>query len=514
MNSLFIVLTTALFVFIVWSPSLRSPRQRLLWLLLLIGVHLLWWQPRWLPTNNSAHTLTTIDPLLRQETMLHATTVISDDVTLNDNDWQALPARVVEWQPQSITPFDLHFAATTTVARLWQLHVTFAHTTPWQAQLLDESGSLLHSADSDAQGLAILQWIPAVAENVVFTLRLVNQQQQVLQEGPIAISVLPAMPFTVDMLIASPGFDAQFLRRGFEQSRLRWQITTQLGQGTQWQQRSDADALVADLLIVDARRFEAATHIERDAWTQHGKNEKTVLLVDFGGPKETAFWQKRWHLEFHQNTSTALAHWPLRLAEQLPVLNRFWQPVFYDSSRSAGLYQFEDKALYWLAVQGWHQAQISQPQAVYDFWQRIFDQIAVNQSVNSQWQTIDDLAFVHERQDRCIDSTVPPAITLNNTRPLPAVASTTTPHRYCTSFWPKQVGWHTLESYGTAWNFYVYDDNDWSLLKQNRNQKAATQFQKRPVVESANAAKSPLPDVVIVAVLLLVLLWTWKRELS
>ena len=151
----------------------------------------------------------------------------------------------------------------------------------------------------------------------------------------------------------------------------------------------------------------------------------------------------------------------------------------------------------------WQRA--NEPEAFAGYWSFLFEQTARRQETSGRWTLAggdNGPVFVDRplelvwmgappREIRVIDESDAPPVAL-----APA-SDPNEPSRWRVTFWPRQAGWHRVESASVRLDFYVHPAGSWTTLAAERKREATERFAVQstvgPVAPTSPRQSEPTP---------------------
>jgi hypothetical protein len=423
--------------------------------------------------------------------------------------WQDQPARKLDWQAPADDVLRLDFPSVATSGRMFKLTASMPKAAQRRLQLLAENGQIVAEAAGNGATLTV-QWLPPVAETLLFKARVLDAAGKVIDQGPVPFQVREASPLQVQGRFGSPSFDAAALNTLLANSGavLDWQVT--LGKGLTRGENAREAITRADLLVVDAVHLEQLPATARGALLAQVA-AGTPLLVLAANAREPQFWSRTLQLALKEQGETKPSGTPLALmpAPFKPLAGGPW------SSAGDGLWSrpWERGRIVWVGLSDWHRYAISEPQALGLWWQDVLDRAGVRRAEEVVWRDPEEMPLPGERLEVCA-SGVGGEVTfpdLKQTlawqrRPDKADAA-------CVAVWPAAAGWLKMESGKQSGQVYVYAKQDWPLWQKAQRRDATARYAARtPEVEVKS--RTALPAWPFALLFALAILCLWWRERS
>jgi hypothetical protein len=433
--------------------------------------------------------------------------------------WEDLPARPLAWTAPATPTIHVDFPRTVALGRMFTLNVQRSWKEPGRLQLLAENDAVLAEAKGD--GPLSVQWLPPLAERLVLKARLLDAKGQLVDQGPVPVTVTEPSPLQVRGRFGAPSFDLRTLDDLLAASNavIDWQV--ELGKNLRRSESARAEMKSPDLEIVDAAWFERAGDTARSALLARVA-EGAPLLVLGANAGDAGVWSRSIKL---------------RLAPQ-PADKTFGDKLAMDSSglnpasAHAGEWQGEDGLwtrdwhkgrIAWLGVGGWHRHAIEEPRALALWWQDVLDRLRVRRDENLAWLSPAELPLPNQRLEICARGE---ALGKSPALAFPALALTLPWQRRleqvdasCVALWPKQPGWLQMQMQTQApagrtldSAVYVYADGDWSLWQRAQRREATARYAARTSVPAGGGAARSLPVWPFGLAFALAMLGLWWRE--
>jgi hypothetical protein len=423
--------------------------------------------------------------------------------------WQDLPARALNWKAPSDDVLRLDFPRIATPGRMFRLTATMPRPAQRRLQLLAENGQVVAEADGAGAALTV-QWLPPVAETLLFKARLLDAGGKLVAQGPVPFQVREVAPLQVQGRFASPSFDAGALNVLLANSGavLDWQVT--LGKTVTRSETARAGAARPDLLVADAAYIETMSEHARAALLAQVAAGAPLLVLAFDA-REPQFWARSLQLVLKEQGEAKATGAPLALmsAPFNPLARGPWS-LNGDRLWSR---QWQKGRIAWLGVSDWHRYAISEPQALGAWWQDVLDRAGVRREETVAWLEPEEMALPGERLEVCAHG-VSGEVTfpdLKQTlawqrRPEKADAA-------CVAVWPAASGWLKMQTGKQSGQLYVYAKDDWPLWQKAQRRDATARYAARtPQVEKvAGKALPAWPFALLFALAILCLWWRERR---
>lgn len=461
--------------------------------------------------------------------VVHAGRIVVPGHGLREAHWRDLPSRPVSWEAPRGDRLWLEFPRTLALGRTFALTVRREPAgAPWRLQLLAENGAVLHEARGSGPALTV-RWLPPLAERLLLRARLLDDAGTTLQEGPVPLLVVPALPLHVVGRFGAPSFDTRVLNDLLHASGalLDWQ--TVLGKAVT---RSEGEAALpapANAAVIDASWFESQGSAARAALLAQVAQGMPLLVLG-GNAAAPAVWQQALALRLAQQPATteqedtrhvAAADTVLALAPAPwhPVAGGDWSVLAADQDGKPWLWQrpWRRGRIVWLGGAGWHRHAITAPVALGQWWQQVLDASTRASLRAVGWVQPDPLPVAGLRTELCAHGVRPGgAVAVEGQAALAWQARTDQGGAACVAFWPRQAGWIGARSGKDATDMYVFGADDWPAWQRALRQEATQRYVARvlPGDTRTTAIASTLPAwpfAVLFAASLLVLWWRERR---
>lgn len=440
---------------------------------------------------------------------------------LRDAQWRDLPAKAVEWKAPQEDALALDFPRAVALGRTFTLAVTRSRPQAgWRLQLLAENGQVLDEAVAgDAVARLAVQWLPPVAENVVLRARLLDAAGKAIQQGPVPVRVVDAVPLQVVGRFGAPSFDAKVLNGLLADSNavLDWQ--TVLGKAVSRTEAARAPLTAPNLVVADAAWFEQQPGARTALLAQVAQGAS--LLVLGGNAREPGAWQALRPALAAQATTTekedarhfAIAGSTLAMAPASFVPTA-WPVAARDDDGKPWLWQkeWQKGRILWLGVADWHRHAITAPAALGQWWQRVLDHAAEGTPQKVTWQVADPLPVPGLRTAVCAQGVKAAGAVQVSEQ---ALRWSERAGAACVAWWPRQAGWVSVRSGEAATQLYVYGANDWPAWQAGLRREATALYAARylPVPSSpAVQAGTSMPAWPFALAFAAALLGLWWRE--
>ena len=448
--------------------------------------------------------------------------------------WNDLPALPLQWQQASQDKLWLDFPRSIALGRIFGLTVRRPSAPePWGVQLVAENGQLLAESKSEGRATALsLAWLPPVAESMVLTARLRNAAGKTIAEGPVPLRVAASVPLRLQGRFASPSFDVRALNQLLADSGALLDWRTQLGKSVA-RSETPSEALSAPHgIVIDAAYAEGlAPQALAALLAQVG--EGTPMLILGGGASQAAFWQRAMALRLvpaqGEDPQRQAAKLQLAAAPLLPAAKSSeWRALAADADGEPWLSQraWQKGRISWLSVSGWHRYAISEPMALAQWWQAVFDQSLGETATGKAWRFPDPMPLPGLRTEICADGLAAAGkLTIGGAATMELLQRADRSGAACAAVWPEHAGWLTVNADGMpAAQLYVFANGDWPAWQRALRHDATARYAARsrsPVqaaVEGGTVAAGPaqlaalLPQWCWAALFAAAMLALWWRE--
>ncbi|AVR98791.1 hypothetical protein [Pseudoduganella armeniaca] len=446
---------------------------------------------------------------------------------LREAQWRDLPPRAVTWQAPRGDLLWLDFPRTLALGRTFALTARrSAASGPWRLQLLAENGAVLHEARGSAAQLTV-HWLPPLAERLLLRARLLDGEGKTLQEGPVPLAVVPALPLHVQGRFGAPSFDTRVLNELLRDggALLDWQ--TVLGKAVTRSEGVAALPAPANSAVIDASWFEGQGSGARAAVLAQVAQGMPLIVLG-GNVAAPAVWQQALALRLAQQPVTteqedtrhvAVADAVLALAPAPwhPVAGGDWAVLATDRDGKPWLWQrpWRQGRIVWLGVAGWHRHAITAPTALGQWWQQVLDSSTRASLRPVDWVQPDPLPVAGLRTALCAHGARPGGeVAVDGQPALAWQARGDQGGAACIAFWPRQAGWVTARSGKDATDMYVFGADDWPAWQRALRQQATQHYVARvlPGDTRTTASAPTLPAWPFAVLLTAALLGLWWRE--
>ncbi|MES2320418.1 MAG: hypothetical protein V4631_23320 [Pseudomonadota bacterium] len=427
---------------------------------------------------------------------------------LRASQWHDLPARKLEWKPAAGDVLHLDFPRVVTPGRMFRLTATMPQAASRRLQLLAENGQVI--AEAAGQGAALtVQWMPPVAETLLFKARLLDANGKVLAEGPVPFEVRETAPLQVKGRFGSPSFDANALNLLLANSNavLDWQVT--LGKTVTRSETARTEIARPDLLVADAAYLERLSDSARGALLAQVA-AGSPLLVLAANAREPQFWSRTLQLQLKAQPDAKAAGAPLAMltAPFNPVAGGPWAAA----GDRAWSRPWEKGRIVWLGVSEWHRYAISEPQALGVWWQDVLDRAGIRREESLTWIDPEDMPLPGQRLEVCAQG-------VSGELAFPDLKQTLTWQRRpdkadsaCVAVWPAASGWLKMHTGGKAGQLYVYAKQDWPLWQKAQRRDATARYVARtPTAPGKSTVPMPAWPFALLFAAAILLLW-WRER--
>lgn len=422
-------------------------------------------------------------------------------------------AQVISARQQSKAPNDavlrLNFPHLATPGRMFRLSASMPKAT--RLQLLAENGQVVAEAVGEGPALTV-QWLPVVAEKLLFKARLLDAAGKTIAEGPVPFEVREPVPLQVQGSFGSPSFDAGALNALLTNSNavLDWQVA--LGKTVTRNETARAAMTRPDLLVVDAAYVERLSASARAALLAQVA-AGSPLLVLAANAREPQFWSRTMQLPLKEQPDAKPSGAPLALVSA----------PFNPGAKNAGPWSevgdrvwnrpWEKGRIIWLGVSDWHRYAIGEPQALGVWWQDVLDRAGIRRFEDLVWLAPDEMPVPGKRLEVCAHG-------VSGDVAFPDLKQTMTWQRrpdkadaMCVAVWPAAPGWMKVETGGKTGQIYVYANGDWPLWQKAQQHDAAERLAARtPAAQPTGPTPLPAwPFALLFATSMLALWWRERR---
>jgi hypothetical protein len=451
----------------------------------------------------------TVNSRERAPAIGEAAVVRLDGDGLRAAQWRDLPARKLEWKPPADDGLRLEFPPVATPGRMFRLTASMAAAMPRRLQLLAENGQVVAEAAGAGAALTV-QWLPPVAETLLFRARLLDNAGKVIAEGPIPFEVRAAVPLQVQGRFGSPSFDANALNALLARSSavIDWQVT--LGKAITRSETASTAIARPDLLVVDAayaERLPQSARVSLLAQVAAGAS----LLVLGANAREPQFWARTLQLPLKEQPEGKPSGTPLAL-QSAP---------FNPGAKNAGPWSqagdriwsrpWQQGRIVWVGVSDWHRFAISEPQALGVWWQDVLDRAGVRREDKVAVLDPEEMPLPGHRLAICAQGVSGEAL-------FPALKQTLAWERRadradasCVAVWPQAPGWLTFQTGALKGQVYVYAEQDWPLWQKAQRRDATLRYAARTAAAGGKGTM-PLPAWPFALLFAASILLLWWRE--
>lgn len=391
--------------------------------------------------------------------------------------WHDLPARKLDWKAPASDVLRLAFPRLATPGRMFRLTATMPRTASRRLQLLAENGQVVAEAAGNSAALTV-QWLPAVAETLLFKARLLDAAGKVIAQGPVPFEVREAVPLQVRGRFDSPSFDANALNVLLARSGavIDWQV--KLGKTVTRSETARTAIVRPDLLVMDAASIERLSESSRNALLAQVAAGSSLLVLA-ANAREPQFWARTLQLPLKEQAESKPAGTPLAL------LTAPYNPI----AKVAGPWSaagdrvfsrpWEQGRVVWVGVSDWHRFAIAEPQALGVWWQDVLDRAGIKREEKVALLDPEEMPLPGQRLEVCAQG-VSGAVSfpvLKQTlawqrRPDKADAA-------CVAVWPQATGWLKMQIGAQAAQLYVYAKDDWALWQKAQRRDATARYRAR-----------------------------------
>ncbi|HEY0064500.1 MAG TPA: hypothetical protein VGC21_20460 [Telluria sp.] len=433
---------------------------------------------------------------------------------LRASQWQDLPARKLEWTPPAGDTLRLDFPHAIQLGRMFKLTVTMAQPASRKLQLLAENGQVIAEASGSASALS-LQWLPPVAETLVFKARLLDAAGKTIAEGPVPFEVRDSVPLQVQGRFGAPSFDTRTLNQLLAQSNavLDWQVT--LGKVVTRSETPRSALVQADLLVVDANYLEDLPEPARASLLVQVA-AGTPLLILGASASEPAKWSRMFKLELREQADAKSGGSPLALSSATYLPQEKNAGGWVSAGDRIWTRPWEKGRISWLGVSDWHRYAIGEPRALAAWWQDVLDAAGVRRAQAVKLLDPEEMPVPGQRLAICAQGVTGDVRfpSLKQTlawqrRPDKADAA-------CVAVWPIAPGWLEFEWGGAkpqGGRVYVYENADWPLWQKAQRRDATLRYAARTANQpgKSTTALPAWPFAFLFAAAMLLLWWRERR---
>ncbi len=456
--------------------------------------------------------------------------------------WQDIKARPLVWQQDKDKPsLQLQFKPQVALGREFELVIQRQmHSRPvvdqrrgqWHAQLLAENGVVLAEEKSKEASLR-LRWLAPVAERMVLQAKVFDENERLIDAGPIPVEVKALKPLQVWGRFDASSFDARSLQNVLRQSQalLDWQ--TRLGKDIQHIETPVTEITNTDLMLIDAAFLEQQSGASLQQILAQVAKGKTLMVLG-ANANQTNFWRQRFELNLQASNLTKDAEVTVDVAgfgSMSLTPNAFsvmpnnvsnagkastWHAYPQSKGSTPWLWQrsWQGGGIAWIALSDWHRHAIATPQKLTAWWQQIFDQLE-SAGPNSLGISLrDEMPLLGERQIVCAQGIVQGGISAVEKVVLPLSSYAEAVDQLCTAWRPMQIGWQELSLTAPELKspmqqgFYVYANDAWPTWQRYLKAQANLEFAERlPARLKAVAPQLPMWPLYLLTALLLLGLW-------
>ena len=558
-------------VFLVMRQQL-SASQRAIALLLQLGIWSIAWALYQPPQLLPAATRATLDTTSGQ---LHASTLPDNLRALESLEitGDGLPRQALSTLPgvrlrlgtQSPAPqWQIHWPRQLQIGESLQLQVSPGEGLhgPVQLTLLDPFGTEVDrtqiAAEWDGEkpretkkkpgsdsGPFLLADQPKLPGRWLYQLQIEHEGE--LRRESVPVVVHDSAQPRVLLWLGRPSFETAALSRWLRQSGTEGLIITQLApkilrrvtinSGERPSKNPQQDPLHSerpfDLVILDSHLWPQLTPAQKQRLATLAQERALLWLVDDASPREFLAYARAQGMPLRRAEARAVDN-PLRADGELPALTtaRF-QPAATEFNDTL-LGPAPERRIFWARTNPrgslgfvlfnnsyrWITAGFSAEFA--RLWQSLFQhQLAFAggaQSISLQ----PELPVAERRVTLCssgFGTAAPKLVAADSaiTDPvLQAVETRAAAPGRCFAYWPRQAGWHQLQTGSSVYSFYVFSPQDWPWWQRNLVRVDTAQMARARLGPAPNAAppKLPLPLPWIAALLMVLLGISWWRERS
>lgn len=439
----------------------------------------------------------------------NAAVVKLDGDGLRAAQWHDLPARTLIWKTPAKDVLRLDFPRVATPGRMFRLTASMPHAAKRRLQLLAENGQIVAEAAADAESLTV-QWLPPVAETLLFKARLLDAAGKVIAQGPVPFEVHEAVPLQVQGRFGSPSFDANVLNAVLARSGavIDWQVT--LGKTVSRGETARSAIARPDLLVMDAALVERLPEAARSSMlAQVGAGASLVVLgADASAPQ---FWSRTLQLPLKEQPESPPSGAPLALLSAPFNPAGKTEGAWTSAGDRVWSRQWQQGRILWIGVSDWHRYAISEPQALGVWWQDVLDRAGLRRDAQFALRDPQEMPLPGERLEICANG-------VSGDVWFPELKQTLTWQRRpdradaaCVAVWPKASGWLKLQAGQQAGKVYVYAKDDWPMWQAAQRRDATARYAARTPTPLAGATW-PLPAWPFGLLFAASVLLLWWRE--
>ncbi|MBC3881774.1 hypothetical protein H8K35_11200 [Undibacterium sp. LX40W] len=449
--------------------------------------------------------------------------------------WHDIPAKRLQWQvPTNKPALQLDSDPRVALGREFELRIkretaSMKPTGTWRAQLLAENGVLLVEEKSRESSVS-LRWLAPVAERMVLQAKVFDENDQLIDSGPIPVEVKALDALQVWGRFDASSFDARSLQNLLRQSQavLDWQ--TRLGKDIQHIEAPIADVTKMDLMITDAAFLEQQSGASLQKILAQVAQGKTLIVLG-ANANQTSFWNQRFELALQAVNQTkdaevvvdvsgfgsmSLSPNAFAVTPSAASKRAMWQAYPQTKGSSAWLWQrsWLRGRIAWIAVSDWHRHAIATPQKLTAWWQQVLDQVHQSEDEQVRWALHEKMPIAGERQVVCVQGVSQGTVATAETEKLALKIYDGAIDQLCAAWRPSQAGWQDFslsapelkEAKHNA--FYVYPNEAWpSWQRQLKVQATRTFAQRLPANAASTMPQVPLWPLYLLTALLLLALW-------
>ena len=425
--------------------------------------------------------------------------------------WHDLPARKLDWKAPVGDVLRLSFPRLATPGRMFRLSASMQAAASRRLQLLAENGQVVAEAAGNSATLTV-QWLPPVAETLLFKARLLDAWGKVIAQGPVPFEVREAVPLQVQGRFGSPSFDANALNGLLSKSGavIDWQVT--LGKTVTRSETALTAIARPDLLVMDAAYVERLSESARKVLLAQVAAGSSLLVLA-ANAREPQFWTRTLQLPLKEQPDAKPAGAPLSL------LSAPYNPA----GRAAGPWSaagdrvwsrtWERGRVVWIGVSEWHRYAIGEPQALGVWWQDVLDRAGVRREENVVLLNPEEMPLPGQRLELCAHG-------VSGEASFPGLKQTLTWQRRpdqadaaCIAVWPQAPGWLTMHSGAQAAQVYVYAKDDWPLWQKVQRMDVTARYAARTPTPAGKGTEPlpPWPFALLFAAASLLLWWRERR---
>jgi hypothetical protein len=417
---------------------------------------------------------------------------------LSPRDRAAVAGRALTFQTEPEHGLlELHAPATVPLGRQWALSGRAALTR--RVELRDPSGSIVDKVDVDQSGRFALSAAALGAGAVRFELRLLGDANSVQDTISVPLVIVGGTPIDVITRFGAVNPELKYWRRWAMDAGLTISVSATLSDAVNVRAgdaRLTAAALAqADVVMIDARAWAALDAAEKSALrvaTEQGLG--LLLRADTALAAETiADWR-----DLGFTVSTTKAPTSLTLDQYLGLRDRTMftaAAIAVSAPTSVVQFQADDgtplswwhaqgrgRIALWRLVDSYRLALLGEQERYANLWASTLELLGRPRAPSPPAPQLPHDAWVLERTVFC-----GLGLAANVRTPNDEPVGLTVNADGCAAYWPGAAGWHSLQTAGSAWPFYVRAANDGSSFRTALD-AAATAAMATPVPDASHAS--------------------------